>query len=223
MLLNFEHLEFNFKNCSGKGNCFPSFQNKSVLLSLLCIKIMINFFRFFFSKLFLKQLLWAGLLLVLLVGISFYGLNKFTQHRENIQVPDLEALDIQTIASVLDQYELRFEVLDSTKFNALYPAFSVIEQFPLAGSDVKKGRKIYLTINPSGFRKLSVPDVIQITKRNAETKLTAVGFQLGKITYRNNIGKDMVLQIRYQGKAIKPGTILPKTSKIDLVLGNGKR
>ena len=80
-----------------------------------------------------------------------------------------------------------------------------------------------MTINPSGFRKLSVPDVIQITKRNAETKLTAVGFQLGEITYRNNIGKDMVLQIRYQGKAIKPGTILPKTSKIDLVLGNGKR
>lgn len=184
---------------------------------------MINFFRFFFSKLFLKQLLWAALLLVLFVCLSFYGLKKFTQHRENIQVPDIEALDIQTIASVLDQYELRFEVLDSTKFNPLYPAFSIIEQFPLAGSDVKKGRKIYLTINPSGFRKLSVPDVIQITKRNAETKLTAVGFQLGEITYRNNIGKDMVLQIRYQGKAIKPGTVLPKTSKIDLVLGNGKR
>ncbi|MDG1264649.1 MAG: penicillin-binding protein, partial [Flavobacteriaceae bacterium] len=89
---------------------------------------MINFFRFFFSKLFLKQLLWAGLILVLFVGLSFYGLNKFTQHRENIQVPDLEALDIQTIASVLDQYELRFEVLDSTKFNPLYPAFSIIEQ-----------------------------------------------------------------------------------------------
>lgn len=184
---------------------------------------MINFFRFFFSKLFLKQLLWAGLLLVLFVGFSFHGLNKFTQHRENIQVPDLEALDIQTIASVLDLYELRFEVLDSAKFNPSYPAFAVIEQFPLAGSDVKKGRKIYLTINPSSFRKLSVPDVIQITKRNAETKLTAVGFQLGEITYRNNIGKDMVLQIRYQGKAIKPGAILPKTSKIDLVLGNGKR
>lgn len=184
---------------------------------------MINFLRFFLSKLFLKQLLWAGLLIVLFVGLSFYGLNKLTQQGENIQVPDLEAIDIETIASVLDQHELRFEVLDSTKFNPSYPAYAVIEQFPLAGSDVKKGRKIYLTINPSGYRKLSVPDVIQITKRNAETRLTAVGFELGEITYRNNIGKDMVLEIRYLGKSIVPGTILPKTSKIDLVLGNGKR
>ena len=63
---------------------------------------MINFLRFFLSKLFLKQLLWAGLLIVLFVGLSFYGLNKLTQQGENIQVPDLEALDIETIASVLD-------------------------------------------------------------------------------------------------------------------------
>ena len=40
---------------------------------------MINFLRFFLSKLFLKQLLWAGLLIVLFVGLSFYGLNKLTQ------------------------------------------------------------------------------------------------------------------------------------------------
>ena len=72
-------------------------------------------------------------------------------------------------------------------------------------------------------RKLSVPNVIQITKRNAETRLTAVGFELGEISYRNNIGKDMVLEIRYQGDKIEPGVVLPKTSKIDLVLGNGKR
>ena len=114
-------------------------------------------------------------------------------------------------------------MLDSAKFNPNYPPFSVIEQLPTAGSDVKQGRKIYLTVNPSGYRKLSVPNVIQITKRNAETRLTAVGFELGEISYRNNIGKDMVLEIRYQGDKIEPGVVLPKTSKIDLVLGNGKR
>ena len=53
--------------------------------------------------------------------------------------------------------------------------------------------------------------------------LKAVGFNIGKITYRNNIGKDMVLEIGYEGKRILPGSVLPKTSKIDLVLGNGIR
>ncbi len=53
--------------------------------------------------------------------------------------------------------------------------------------------------------------------------IKAVGFELGNITYIDNIGKDMVLEIRYRGKTIPPGALLPKMSKIDLVLGNGKR
>lgn len=202
---------------------FSIVQNKTDLLSLPHIKIKMNFFRFFFSKLFLWQLLWASLVVVLVVGLSFWGLNRYTQHGETIQVPDIEALSLETVSTVFEQQELRYEVLDSAKFNPAYPPYAVIEQYPTAGSDVKRGRKIYLTINPSGYRKLSVPNVIQITKRNAETRLTAVGFEMGKITYRNNIGKDMVLEIRYQGEKIEPGVILPKTSKIDLVLGNGKR
>lgn len=202
---------------------FSIVQNKRDLLSLRHIEIKMNFLRFFFSKLFVKQLLWAGLLVVLFIGLCFWGLNQYTQHGKHTQVPDIEALSLETVASVLEQYELRYEVLDSAKFNPNYPPFSVIEQLPTAGSDVKQGRKIYLTVNPSGYRKLSVPNVIQVTKRNAETRLIAVGFELGEISYRNNIGKDMVLEIRYQGDKIEPGVVLPKTSKIDLVLGNGKR
>ncbi len=78
-------------------------------------------------------------------------------------------------------------------------------------------------MNPSGYRKISVPNIIQITKRNAESMLKAVGLEVGKITYRDNIGKEMVLEIRYQGKKIAPGSVLPKTTKIDLILGNGNR
>ena len=33
----------------------------------------------------------------------------------------------------------------------------------------------------------------------------------------------MVLEIFHMGNQIKPGVLLPKTSTIDLVLGNGKR
>ena len=181
------------------------------------------FLRFLLSKVFLKTLFKASLFVVLFLGLCFGALNLYTQHDNHIQVPDIETLDLVSVASVLEQKELRFQVLDSAKFNSEYPPFSVIEQNPTAGSDVKKGRKIYLIVNPSGYRKLSVPNLIQITKRNAETRLTAVGFQLGEISYRDNIGKDMVLEIRYQGNKIEPGIVLPKTSKIDLVLGNGKR
>ena len=182
-----------------------------------------NYLRFLFSKVFIKQLGFAFVVgCLLLVGV-YYGLDFVTQNNEHIEVPDFETLSIQEIPEIVERFELRYEVLDSAKFNPNYPPYAVIEQSPRAGQEVKRGRKIYFTLNPSGYRKLKVPDVIQITKRNAETRLTAVGFSLGEISYRDNIGKDMVLEMRYNGEKIQPGMVLPKTSKIDLVLGNGKR
>lgn len=182
-----------------------------------------NYLRFLFSKVFLRQLGFAFIAgCLLLIGV-YYGLDKITENNKHIEVPDFETLSLQEIPEIMERFELRYEVLDSAKFNPNYPPYAVIEQSPKAGSAVKRGRKIYFTLNPSGYRKLKVPNVIQITKRNAETRLTAVGFSLGEITFRDNIGKDMVLEIRYQGEKIAPGMILPKTSKIDLVLGNGKR
>jgi hypothetical protein len=88
---------------------------------------------------------------------------------------------------------------------------------------VKKNRMIYVTLNPSGYRRISVPDVVQITRRSAEVTLLSVGFLIGEISYRDNIGKDMVLEMRYKGESLEAGTLLQKTAAIDLVLGNGKR
>jgi hypothetical protein len=48
-----------------------------------------------------------------------------------------------------------------------------------------------------------------------------LGLEEGTITYVN-LGKDMVLEMRYKGRNIKPGDKVLKSSKIDLVLGDGK-
>lgn len=116
---------------------------------------------------------------------------------------------------------LRYEVLDSANYNPDYPRFSIIEQNPPAGNKVKENRKIYFTVNPSGYKKVSVPKIIQVTQRNAASMLRAVGLDVQRVTYIDELGKDMVYQIKYKGKYIKPGDKLPKTSKIELVCGNG--
>ena len=142
-----------------------------------------NYLRFLFSKVFLRQLGFAFIAgCLLLVGV-YYGLDKITENNKHIEVPDFETLSIQEIPEIVERFELRYEVLDSAKFNPNYPPYAVIEQSPKAGSAVKRGRKIYFTLNPSGYRKLKVPNVIQVTKRNAETRLTAVGFSLGEISF----------------------------------------
>jgi eukaryotic-like serine/threonine-protein kinase len=171
-----------------------------------------QFLRFLFSKIFLKQLLYLGLTFVGVFILISFGLKRITNHNEYQKVP----------AIMIDQ-NLRFEVIDSTKFVPSLPPLSIIAHLPAADSEVKKNRKIYLTVNPSGYREITVPNLIQITKRNAESILKAVGFELGEINYRDNIGKDMVLEIQFKGKKIEPGISLPKTTPIDLVLGNGER
>jgi beta-lactam-binding protein with PASTA domain len=112
-------------------------------------------------------------------------------------------------------------VVDSADFNPDYPRFSVIEQNPKAGNKVKENRKIYVTVNPSGYKKVTVPNIIQVTQRNAASMLKAVGLEVGRVSYIDELGKDMVYYIRHNGKTIKPGDRLPKTSKIELVCGNG--
>lgn len=82
-------------------------------------------------------------------------------------------------------------------------------------------RKIYLTLNPSNYGKVSIPNIIQITQRSANSALLSSSLEVGEITYENNIGKDMVLQIFFNGNEINIGDMVPKKSKIDLVLGNG--
>src|SRR5690606_32198692 len=72
------------------------------------------------------------------------------------------------------------------------------------------------------FTTVSVPDLIEKTYRQAVPTLKSVGLQEGTITYKPYLGKDMVLAMLMNGKKIKAGDKVLKSSKIDLVLGDGK-
>lgn len=183
---------------------------------------MLHFFRFLFSRTFFWQLFLVLLAIAALLTLAFYGLNWHTRQGNFIEVPNLNSMVISDAQQLLQDQDLNYEVIDSARFNPDYLPFAVIEQTPLAGDLVKKDRKIYLTLNPANYNEVILPDVIQITRRSAESSLRAVGLEIGEIMYQNNIGKDMVLQMRYENAPIAPGDKLPKTSRVDLVLGNGK-
>ena len=182
-----------------------------------------NLIRFFFSKTFFKQLALAFIVFLIFCYLALSFLKIFTHHGKLQEVPDLEGVPLFVLIPLIEEENLRFEIIDSSKYTPNMPPLSVLEHLPKAGDFVKKNRKIYITLNPSNYKKVSVPDVVQITRRNAETTLQSVGFSIGEITYRDNIGKNMVLEIKHKGEILTPGTLLPKTAKIDLVLGNGKR
>lgn len=122
----------------------------------------------------------------------------------------------------MEEKKLNYVVIDSALYNPNFSKFSILDQIPKSNSEVKKNRKIYLTLNPSNYGKVSIPKIIQITQRSATSALLASNLEIGEITYEDNIGKDMVLKIFLSGKELNEGDLVPKKSKIDLVLGNGQ-
>ncbi|CAM3291275.1 PASTA domain-containing protein [Aequorivita lipolytica] len=178
-----------------------------------------TFFQFVFSKAFLKQLLLAIVALLILTFLIFWWLRYSTNHNETIEVPNLAKLSLDKVEEKLDEMDLRYEILDSANYNPDFPKYSVIEQIPKPGKFVKEDRKLYLTLNPSGFRKIEVPDILGRTRRQAGPTLLAMGFKIGKISYRPHIS-DNVLEMRYKGEKLDVGTPLQITSEIDLIVGD---
>jgi beta-lactam-binding protein with PASTA domain len=172
-----------------------------------------------------KEFLGTVIFLVAIVFLVIFGLgiwlNKHTKHGESITVPDLQKLSLAETEVLLKESNLTFVVIDSASFNPQFPPLSVIEQNPIAGDKVKENRKIYLTLNPADYKKVSVPEVLDLTKRQVVTQLKSVGFQIGKERYIPDLGKDVVRGLELNGKEVKPGVKLPKNTTIDLVLGDG--
>ena len=181
-----------------------------------------SFFKFIGSKVFFKQLLMAFVGIVVLIVLSVFWLDFSTNHNQKIEVPNLSKLSLEEVEQTLDDLDLNWEVIDSASFNADYPKKSVIEQSPEAGDFVKENRKIYLTLNPSGFKDIVIPDFYGKTKRQAVSQLTAIGFRISaQEIYVNDIAKDVVRGLIFNGKDLKNGDKIPQDSELILKLGDG--
>ncbi len=179
--------------------------------------------QFLKSKTFFKQLGLAIVALIVIVFLASLWLKSTTNHNEFVTVPELKGKTLATVEIELNDNDLVMEIQDSANYNPKYPKYSVIDQYPKAGTQVKENRKIYLTLNPSGYRKVIIPDVVRRTYRQAKPTLETLGFEIGEVSYVDDIGKDEVIEIKFEGRTLKPGEKLPLTTKIDVVLGNGKR
>ena len=178
--------------------------------------------KYLTSPIFFGQILIA---IAIVVGIGFFFINWLgyaTNHGDVRVVPNLSKMTEDQVEDKLSDLDLEAVMLDTMDYNPSYPKASVVEQDPLPGSEVKEGRKVYLKLNANGYSYIKLPNLIQQTYRQAVPTLKALGLNEGTISYLPNIGKDMVLEMKLNGKPIKPGEKVMKSSKIDLVLGDGK-
>jgi beta-lactam-binding protein with PASTA domain len=164
------------------------------------------------------------LAVIVLIAIAIFVLNNwldsYTHHGESITVPDLRGLTELRLKHFIEDKHLRYKIVDSLYENGK-AAGTVIEQDPAPDSKVKEDRTIYLTINASKPPKVKMPNLIDVSFRQAEAILQTYGLQVGKTTYRPDLARNAVLSQLYNGSKIEQGTEIYKGSTIDLVLGDG--
>jgi beta-lactam-binding protein with PASTA domain len=155
----------------------------------------------------------------MVVLIAFYSLGYYTRHGSGIPVPKVTGIQVDRAIGILKDQS--FDVnIDSVYVLDEAPG-TVIEQDPDAGTDVKEGRVIYLKIVKNQAPNVALPDILDAPYISAVSTISNYGLKVGDTTYRSDIARDKVLEVKFAGQPIQPGTKLPKGSKLDLVLGDG--
>ena len=179
-----------------------------------------RFFRFIFSKIFLKNFAICVLITLLLIFLVFKFLNIYTLHGKSNTVPNFIGLNIDNLDHILVDEEFKFVLVDSVYDNSKERG-TIVMQDPPSNTRVKKGRKIYLTVVAKLPEMVKMPNLIDLSLRQALAELRSLGLKIGQLKYVNDIAENAVLQQLYQGDTIKPDTLILKSSTIDLVLGKG--
>lgn len=155
----------------------------------------------------------AGIILVLLM--DFVIMPKYTNYNEGVTVPDVTKLSLEEAETLLTDYGLRFEVHDRRAHSA-YPANYVIDQSPSPRQLVKPNRKVYLTVNTESTPQVEVPNVVNLSYRNARLQLENSGLTIGSTSYESNRFKNTILR-----QSVAPGDTVDRGTAVNLVVSDG--
>lgn len=176
--------------------------------------------RYIEERIVLRNIVLAFLILFFGTTIIMQILKIYTRHNHDLTVPDFTGFTRSEAIETARQRDLRIEVFDSV-FLADFEKGTVVEQHPRAGFKVKKNRKIFLTMNAINPEKVAMPDLVDLTFRQAGAKLESFGLKVGRISYEPNMGINIVLAQRINGHEVSPGDSVTKGAHVDLVLGKG--
>ncbi|MFO7889836.1 MAG: PASTA domain-containing protein [bacterium] len=171
-----------------------------------------------------KKNFFIGLISTILVLIIFILLMDwvvmplYTKHGNELELPDVTELKFNDAKALLESKGFKV-VKDREKYNELYPKGIVLSHSPFPFTKVKKGRRIYLIVS-AGEQKVSVPDLVGRSERDAIFILEKNSLGVGEVFYEYN---------NYQPKgvvadqSIDQGTLVKKDTLINIIVSNGRR
>jgi beta-lactam-binding protein with PASTA domain len=176
--------------------------------------------NFILSKLFVKNLGYAVIIVVASILVLLIWMNFYTRHGQARPVPEFIGLTMEQTTRLAKKNKLRFQIIDSIYTTAV-PRGCIAEQNPRPGFKVKKWRNVVLTINAFHPEMVAMPNLVNLPKRQALLVIESSGLETGLLKYKPDISIDVVIAQQYNGINIHEGDSVQKGSIIDLVLGKG--
>lgn len=176
---------------------------------------------FIWSKHFLKHLGLVVLAYLIIVSITVFYLDSFTNHGQQINVPNLIGRNVKDVKVTLEELGLQYEVLDSI-YDPSKPEGTILDQDPdptmFSKVFVKESRIIRLRLSKKS-RLVEMPSLVDKSKRFAESILENRGLKVRLQFKPTNEANGAVLEQLYKGRQVKEGTRIPIGSTITLVVG----
>ncbi|MDR1527192.1 MAG: PASTA domain-containing protein [Dysgonamonadaceae bacterium] len=173
------------------------------------------------ANIYVKHILIALFILIVLVFIVLKWLDIYTQHGKQVAIPDIKGMQVEQAALFLTQKSLQYVIVDSTHVRNK-PAGSILETIPPVGTHVKEGRTIYLTINSFTAQMLTVPQVTDMSQRQAEAILRSLGFEKIQIRTVPGAYKDLAVGLQTSGGAsLTAGNYIPANTSLILLVSSG--
>lgn len=167
------------------------------------------------KRLYIGLITLAVLAVVTLFLMDRYIMPAYTNYNQGVTVPDVTKKSIADAEDLLSRAGLRFEVMDR-RSNENFPPDYVLDQAPDGNSIVKPNRKIYLTVNTSETPTAIVPEIVNLSLRNAQIQLSTYGLELGNVEVASSRFRNTVLS-----QSVPAGTTVRRGTPVNLVVSDG--
>lgn len=177
-------------------------------------------FQFLKEKKFYINLIIIIVLFFVLLWFAFRMLKVYTRHDKVYTMPCFIGLDYHEVERDYAK-DFNFILIDSVYPKGQEPG-SIVQQDPLPGSKIKKGRNVYYIIVAETPETTTMPNLKNVSLRQAIGQLYAKGLEVDRLEYEDYFAKNAIIEQYYNGSIIKPETELVKGSKIVLHVGKGQ-
>ena len=179
-----------------------------------------KFWKETFGGFVLKNVLIAVGIFVVLSWVALYCVDFYTHHGQSEMIPDLRGSYVEEAQAILAKKGLYAQVIDSVYVRDKKLG-TIIDQIPPPNSAVKSNRPVYLIINSRKVRQVSLPEINDVSYRQADAMLQSMGLSVASVEYAPSEYKDLVSEVKFHGRTILPGTRVPEGSAVVLVVGSG--